>query len=376
MRTFDGIPGQPHMKAFLGAALRSRDVPHAILLTGEDTESFLAIARAFGAALLCEDPQEGEDGVPCACGVCASCMKIAAGDHPDFIEAQHEKPGSFGVDDVRRLRQDVRIKPYSGDFKIYLLPDAEKLTAQAQNALLKTLEEPPDYAVLILAAKDDAGFLPTVLSRCVRLPGRPMPEEELKEFLMKSGVAADGASAIGRPVETSGSVGRSVDTPQGRSADDSSNLSGGMLTESEAELLAGLSGGSPGRAMAMAADETFFPFVRQSVRLFDGLANTGIRTIADFLKESVTEERQQYFVELLRMWCRDALAAKRAGKAASLIFGEEIHNISTSAALSFGALAAVDEATLLALRRLRAKGNADLILELMLLRVREAMREG
>ena len=84
--------------------------------------------------------------VPCACGVCASCMKIAAGDHPDFIEAQHEKPGSFGVDDVRRLRQDVRIKPYSGDFKIYLLPDAEKLTAQAQNALLKTLEEPPDYA--------------------------------------------------------------------------------------------------------------------------------------------------------------------------------------------------------------------------------------
>ena len=335
MRTFDGIPGQPHMKAFLGAALRSRDVPHAILLTGEDTESFLAIARAFGAALLCEDPQEGEDGVPCACGVCASCMKIAAGDHPDFIEAQHEKPGSFGVDDVRRLRQDVRIKPYSGDFKIYLLPDAEKLTAQAQNALLKTLEEPPDYAVLILAAKDDAGFLPTVLSRCVRLPGRPMPEEELKEFLMKSGAA-----------------------------------------EAEAELLAGLSGGSPGRAMAMAADETFFPFVRQSVRLFDGLANTGIRAIADFLKESVTEERQQYFVELLRMWCRDALAAKRAGKAASLIFGEEIHNISTSAALSFGALAAVDEATLLTLRRLRAKGNADLILELMLLRVREAMREG
>ncbi|MBO5504283.1 MAG: hypothetical protein J5969_07390, partial [Lachnospiraceae bacterium] len=215
----------------------------------------------------------------------------------------------------------------------YLLPDAEKLTAQAQNALLKTLEEPPDYAVLILAAKDDAGFLPTVLSRCVRLPGRPMPEEELKEFLMKSGVA-------------------------------------------EAELLAGLSGGSPGRAMAMAADETFFPFVKQSVRLFDGLANTGIRAIADFLKEAVTEERQQYFVELLRMWCRDALAAKRAGKAASLIFGEEIHNISTSAALSFGALAAVDEATLLALRRLRAKGNADLILELMLLRVREAMREG
>ncbi len=337
MTVFDGIPGQPHMKAFLSAALKSRDVPHAVLLTGEDTDSFLAIARAFGAALLCEDPKTGDDGVPCACGVCASCMKIDAGDHPDFIEVRHEKPGSFGVDDVRRLRQDVRIKPYSGDFKIYLLPDAEKLTAQAQNALLKTLEEPPDYAVLILAAKDDAGFLPTVLSRCVRLPGRPMPEEELKEFLMGTETAKQ---------------------------------------EEEAELLAGLSGGSPGRALAMAADETFFPFVRQAVRLFDGLAGTGAREIMEFISSFVTEERQQFFVELLRMWCRDALAVKRAGSGASLIFREEIHNISTSAALSYEALAAVDEATLLALRRLRAKGNADLILELMLLRVREAMREG
>ena len=85
---------------------------------------------------------------------CHSCVQAQSGNHPDIIHLMHEKPNSISVDDVRtQIVNDVLIKPYSGKYKIYIVPDAEKMTAAAQNALLKTIEEPPAYAVILLACK-------------------------------------------------------------------------------------------------------------------------------------------------------------------------------------------------------------------------------
>ena len=84
------------------------------------------------------------------CGRCLSCIQAQSGNQPDIITVSHEKPNSIGVGEIRRMRADLQIKPYSNARKVYIVPDAEKLTIPAQNALLKTLEEPPEYAVIIL----------------------------------------------------------------------------------------------------------------------------------------------------------------------------------------------------------------------------------
>ena len=100
-----------------------------------------------------------------------------------LIHITHEKPNSIGVDDVRdQLVGDVQIRPYNGKYKIYIMPDAEKMTVQAQNAILKTIEEPPEYAVIILLTDNEQGFLDTIRSRCVLIQLKPVPDEQaLKE---------------------------------------------------------------------------------------------------------------------------------------------------------------------------------------------------
>ena len=100
-----------------------------------------------------------------------------SGNHPDLIYVTHEKPASIGVDDVRRQINDtIQVKPYSSAHKIYIVDEAEKMTVQAQNALLKTIEEPPAYAVILLLTTNAEAFLPTILSRCVQLKLKPLKD--------------------------------------------------------------------------------------------------------------------------------------------------------------------------------------------------------
>ena len=106
---------------------------------------------------------------------CHSCVQIQAGSHPDVVLLTNErvgaatKTGTLGVALARFVQADVSVKPYYGPYKIYIIPNAENLNQQAQNALLKTLEEPPAYAVFLLLAQNTSVFLPTVLSRCVSI---------------------------------------------------------------------------------------------------------------------------------------------------------------------------------------------------------------
>ena len=115
-------------------------------------------------ALECTDRKDGEP-----CQVCHSCKQALSGNHPDIIFVSHEKPNVIGVDDIRnQINGDVAIKPYSSPKKIYIMNEGEKMTVQAQNALLKTLEEPPSYVIFILATTEVHKIPITVLSRCQR----------------------------------------------------------------------------------------------------------------------------------------------------------------------------------------------------------------
>ena len=142
---------------FIRTAIAGGQLPHAFLLEGEDA---LPAAELIAAAAVCT-------GVSKPCGVCEACKKARTGNHPDILRYE---PGqnikSYTVDLIRSIRQDVYILPGEANKKVYLLLQADDLREQAQNALLKTLEEPPEYAVFILTCRSKEKLLETVRSRC------------------------------------------------------------------------------------------------------------------------------------------------------------------------------------------------------------------
>ena len=119
------------------------------------------------------------------CGECHFCKQLASDNNPDFIRITHEKPASIGVEDVReQLVEDIQIKPYNGKYKVYIIDEAEKMTVQAQNAILKTIEEPPAYSVIIFLTNNVEIFLPTIVSRCIIFNLRPLRESTIMEYLI------------------------------------------------------------------------------------------------------------------------------------------------------------------------------------------------
>lgn len=135
MPGFEEIVGHEQIVTHLKSAMKLGKVSHAYILSGEKGCGKKLLADVFAETLQCEK------GGTEPCGSCHSCVQAQSGNHPDIIHLMHEKPNSISVDDVRtQIVNDVLIKPYSGKYKIYIVPDAEKMTAAAQNALLKTTE--------------------------------------------------------------------------------------------------------------------------------------------------------------------------------------------------------------------------------------------
>ncbi len=140
------------------------------------------LADAFAMALQCT----GEGERPC--GSCYSCQQAASGNHPEHHSSHTREAEQHRVEDVReQLVGDVQIRPYNGKYKIYIIPDAQMMTLQAQNAILKTIEEPPEYVVILLLTSNETQLLPTIHSRCVMLRFRPIDTEQLSRI-------SDGAS--------------------------------------------------------------------------------------------------------------------------------------------------------------------------------------
>ncbi len=177
---FSSVIGQKYARERLGT-LFSGEPGHAYLITGPSGIGKTLIARETAKALLCSRPSS--DG---SCGVCPACRYVEAGSHPDFREltlASGEK--NIKVADVRsRICADVNIFPQISKRKVYLI-DGDGLNEEGQNALLKTLEEPPEYAVFILTAVDAGILLDTIVSRSVVISLVPNSEEEILEILEK-----------------------------------------------------------------------------------------------------------------------------------------------------------------------------------------------
>jgi len=171
------------MNAMRSAVLADR-IGHTLLLTGPEGSCRDELALWLARLLLCREHT--------ACGVCGPCVRALAGNHADLHLYKPEKSAkSLRVEDVEALQEAMALKAREGGRRVYILSPAETLTPQAQNKLLKTLEEPPDGAVLILLAARTAPLLPTVLSRCNLLRMQPQPPQTVEEALISRGIAPD-----------------------------------------------------------------------------------------------------------------------------------------------------------------------------------------
>ena len=328
MASFKDIIGQEQLKEHLKNALSGRKVSHAYIINGEKSSGKEFIAKVFAMALQCE--RGGDD----PCQECHSCKQALSGNQPDIIRVTHEKPNSIGVDDIRaQVNNDVAIKPYSSPYKVYIINDAEKMTAQAQNAILKTLEEPPEYAVILLLTTNLNSLLPTILSRCVVLNMKPVADELIRKYLMEQ-----------------------LQVP-----------------DYKAEVCVAFARGNVGRAKALASSEDFENVKAEALSLLKYIQDMELYEIVSAIKK-IGEYKLDVndYLDIMAIWYRDLLLFKATSDANTLVFRDEIQaSRKVADRSSYEGIENVIKALDKAKNRLKANVNFDLTMELLMLEIRE-----
>ena len=169
---FETLLGNERLKDNLETSLRRGHISHFYLISGPAGSGRHTLARLLAAAILCREPD-----APCL--QCRVCRKVLDGNHPDFITVDDPEKKTVPVDLIRQARADIFVRPNESEHKIYLFPRAQDMGLPGQNALLKVLEEPPEYGVFLLITDNPERLLPTVRSRCVELALKPLPETVL-----------------------------------------------------------------------------------------------------------------------------------------------------------------------------------------------------
>lgn len=331
MQTFKNILGQKAIKKHFTTAVATGKVSHAYILNGEEGMGKMALAEAFSLMLLCER-REGNSFSPCL--KCHGCKQVLSHNHPDLIYVSHEKSGSIGVDDIRyQINDTVSIRPYSSPYKIYIVDEAEKMTGQAQNALLKTIEEPPSYAVIILLTDNKEAFLPTILSRCVQLNLKPLQDGDIKRYLIQE---------------------------KG-------------ISEDTAEVYAAFARGNLGKAIHLAESKEFQAVYQTMLALLKHLRSMDIAELMETVRKLKEEGLNlDECLDFMQLWYRDVLMFKVTKDMNLLIFKEEYFSINDmSKNSSYQGLETILESIEKARIRLRANVNMELAMELLLIAMKE-----
>ena len=173
------VIGQDRILSLLDYSLKTNAIAHAYLLVGPRHVGKGTLAVNLAQALNCDGPE-----VPC--GECRSCQRISEGKHADVTPIGLDSRTEIGIDDIRGLQRLANLPPYEGKCKVFIIDEAEYLSTEAANSLLKILEEPPPRVVWLLLAAEEERLLPTIISRCQRLELKPVPSERVEEVLVNS----------------------------------------------------------------------------------------------------------------------------------------------------------------------------------------------
>ena len=327
MTTFRDVVGHESIIGHFKSSIEQGKVAHAYLIHGEKGTGKKMLAGLFAKTLQCE--AGGTD----PCGTCRSCIQCDSGNQPDIIWVTHEKPTVISVDDIReQVNNDIIIKPYSSRKKNYIIPEAELMNPQAQNALLKTIEEPPEYAIIMLLTNNLDKMLPTILSRCITLNLKPVGELDMMEYLSRMGI------------------------PQAK-----------------AKFCVGFAFGNLGKAVRLATSEEYNEIKHDCVQILKDINRMEIYDLIDAVKKMSKYKLDIYdYLDIMMMWYRDILMLKVSGSPDKLLFKEEYATLKQQANyISYEGIENVLKALDKVKVRLEANVNFDIAMELLLLTIKE-----
>lgn len=331
MANFSDIIGHEDIVRHFKNSIELGKVSHAYILNGEKGAGKRTLAEVVAKTLQCEE------GGPDPCGKCRSCLQAESNNQPDIIWVNHEKPNIISVDEIReQVVNDVALKPYSSRYKIYIIPDAQLMNPQAQNALLKTLEEPPEYAIILLLASGIGKFLPTVLSRCLILNFKPVEPLHVVEYL-------------------------------------TNNLE---VDRNKAKFCADFAQGNLGKAIRLAISPEYNELLEDSVRILRRIQDMDMEDVITAIKNlgkyklDVTD-----YMDIMTMWFRDILMVKISNSPNKLLFKDEYSVLKKQASMmSYEGVEEVIRALNKVKIRLEANVNFDIAMELLLLTIKENMK--
>ncbi len=330
MFAFSEIVGHDQIKEHLTEAVKKKQPFHAYIFDGDVGVGKETFAKTFAAALNCQDDRGHEK----PCKECISCRQIEAGTQPDVIWVTHTKP-DYGIDEIReQVISTMDIKPYSSPFKIYIIRDAERMNEETQNALLKTIEEPPEYGVIILLTSNISELLPTVQSRCLTLEFHPLSSVTIEEFLVSQCSVPD-YIAKESAAFAQGNIGKAI-----RYSD--------------------------------ASDD----FVERKNKILDILKNIDRYEVADMvdLVHSLGTKKEELrdYIDLMMLWFRDVLIFKATKNLNQLIFQGESQAISLEAGRrSYEKIEDIIGSFDKAKTRIKANVDIDITLELMFMSMKD-----
>ena len=268
MREFQDIIGNEDAKDYFIKALTKDHLSHSYIFEGPYGVGKKTFARKLAKAILCENRDEDK-----ACHRCQSCHMVETGTHPDIITIEKDTKVTK-VDNIREnIVREMEIKPYQSNHKIIIVNAADTINIQGQNAMLKTIEEPPKYGIVILVCENLASMLPTIKSRCITVRFNPLSKEKMNEYLHGKGIG-----------------------------------------EAKRQVYAKLSEGSIGVINDILQDENYIELRKQSAAYLERLGKANLLQLYDLVKE-ITDQKEQIeqILEFWLYWYRDVAVIKASG---------------------------------------------------------------
>ena len=316
--------GHRKILAGLQETIKKDNVAHAYIFEGPDGIGRRETALSFTAMLMCESELA-------PCGTCKSCQLLAEGSHPDFLEIYSQEK-SISVDEVRNILKGLVIRPLYSRYKVIIINDADSMTVQAQNALLKSLEEPPPYVIFILTVESAAAVTPTVKSRCQRVLFDKLGSEEIYGIL-------EGKHGPRKP---------------------------------EWDFIVSYSDGVVGTALELVEAPGFMELRNEVLHAVNDLlkVNSDVFKIYDLFEKN--NDRVDFILRIMLMYFRDILIYNQTSNYNILINSDKKDMIIGNADLKLSSLFKCINAVWSAKRGLEYNANFQLAIEVMLMKIKES----